>query len=488
MSSPPSNALVVIIDALRVDRVGACGGQRRLTPNIDSLAEKATAFSNAFACTNATDPSVTSIHTGRDPMAVSTHHGPLVSPEERTRLSVVPVLPELLRREGYRTYATGRPLGRWHRRGFDAFPGESVDRETRRRIGALLQRISPSLRSAARAVYETASRIKGEVEHRDEIDNILSHIDSGDGPFYGYVHAMDTHVPYEPEPELVEQLLAERTYPNRSLSAFFEEHDGPYYSDFLRDSLTERDFEVGLARLFARYDAAVVEADRKVGRLIDGLKSRGLFEDTVLVVASDHGESLDEHGIYFDHHGLYDETIRVPMVVRTPSGAGMGREEPVMLKDLPHTLLALLETEETLEGTGRSFAPLVSETAPRETYDPRESVVVGEAHAQRRVAIRTSTAKYLKHVPDPVLKAERGSSTHCGYCDVLHETEALFDLDADPDERENIVETRPGQAEELEERLDEYIESLDAVAGDGQQAEFDDEDEVLDRLEDLGYV
>jgi arylsulfatase A-like enzyme len=486
MSRPPSNALVVIIDALRADRVGACGEQFELTPNIDELAEEATAFSNAFACTNATDPSVTSLHTGRDPMAVSTHHGPLVSPEEKNRLNGVPVLPEILSRSGYRTYATGRALGRWHRRGFDSCPGESIDRDTRRRLGEALQRVSPTLRSTVGSVYEKAKSFSGQVRAQDGIEEMLSHIDSGDGPFYGYVHLMDTHVPYEPDPELVEQLLEERTYPNLAFSTFFDENDGPYYSEFLRDSLTERDFEVGLARLFAKYDAAVVEADTKVGRLVKRLKRRGIFEDTVLVVASDHGESLDEHGIYFDHHGLYDETIRVPLVVRTPDSGGAVCDEPVMLKDVPHTLLALLETGETLGGTGRSFASLVSEA--QKTWEPRESLVFGEAHAQRRVAIRTRDAKYLKHVPDSVLEAERGSSTRCGYCDTLHETEALFDLEADPDEVENMVGKRPTDARELEQRLDEYIGSLEVVSGDGHDSEFDDDDEVLNRLEDLGYV
>jgi hypothetical protein len=114
--------------------------------------------------------------------------------------------------------------------------------------------------------------------------------------------------------------------------------------------------------------------------------------------------------------------------------------------------------------------------------------VFGEAHAQRRVAIRTRDAKYLKHVPDSVLEAERGSSTRCGYCDTLHETEALFDLEADPDEVENMVGKRPTDARELEQRLDEYIGSLEVVSGDGHDSEFDDDDEVLNRLEDLGYV
>lgn len=485
MTDSPHNVILVVIDALRRDRVGTITHEETLTPNIDALAEDGVVFENAFSATNATDPSVTSIHTGREPSTVVSHHGQNVTADEKRRAEGVTSLPEQLQAEGIRTVAAGRGLARWHSAGFDEYPHETLDIRRRRSIGDRLERISPALRSAAGRIYEKFAALKQSAEDTDEVDELLESL-TGDR-FYGFIHMMDPHVPCDPDPELIEELLERREYPNEDLQEFFDAHeDSPYIADYLSSIVTDADFEVGLARLFARYDGAVIEADQKVGRLVEGLRSRGLLEETTIIVTNDHGESLDEHGIYFDHHGLYEPSVRVPLIVSGPGVPTARRDEYVRLPDLAPTIAETFGSTLDSDGVGQSLRALLG--GPSE-WDERSFVVFSEAQAQRRVGIRTDRYKFIKHVADPVLERKQGKSLECNYCNTIHGGEReLYDLSKDPGENTNIVDQQPEVATELEAKLEAYFDELDAFTPESEsRVSYDEEDAVLERLEDLGY-
>lgn len=485
MNKSQNNLIVIIIDALRRDRVETMSGDRMLTPNINALAEDGTVFENAFSATNATDPSITSIHTGREPSTVVSHHGPHVTKDEKRRAEDITSVPEQLQADGIDTVAAGRSLGRWHSSGFDEYPQEALDVRRRRSIGEQLERISPALRSAAGRIYETITAVTQSTDIGNEVDDLLAALT--DNQSYGFLHMMDTHIPCEPDLDIIEELLDHHNYSNRDLQEFFHANaDSPYIAEFLSDTMTDTDFETGLARLFARYDGAVIEADRKVGRLVEGLRSRNLLDDTTIVVTSDHGESLDEHGIYFDHHGLYDQSVRVPLVVSGPGIPRARREGFVRLPDLAPTITRTFGSTLNSGGVGQSLLPLLGGTGE---WDERRFVVFNEAQAQRRTGIRTDRYKFIKHVEDPVLENKRGSSLECGYCNTVHGGEReLYDLSADPGGTANIVDQKPEIATELEAELDTYFDELTEFAP-GQEAEitYEGEEAVLERLENLGY-
>jgi arylsulfatase A-like enzyme len=482
MDSDIRNVAFVVLDALRRDRLTAHGEDRNLTPNLDALAEKGTVFETAFSSINTTDASITSIHTGRDPETVVKHHGPFVTDTEKRRAESVDTAPELLQNAGYSTLVTGRRLGRWHQRGFEYYPTPALGRYERRSIGEILETVSPRLRTLARRLYEFVSAATETDD--DEVDEFLAAV--GDEPFYGMIHVMDTHVPYTAEDDLVDEFLDRYDYPDRDFAEFLDEHgDGQYVGDFMTEYATERDYRDGLARWYAKYDASVVHADRKVGALVEGLRDRGLLDETAIIVTSDHGESLDEHGIYFDHHGLYDPQVRVPLLAAGPGIPDARREESVQLFDLGPTFLDLLGVDTTLDGEGRSLAPLLGQDGK---WESRDAVVAHEAHAQRRLSIRANGYKYIKHVPDDVLERERGDSFRCGYCNVVHGSEReLYDLAADPEETENIVENRPDRAAELDDRLTAYFDDLEYPATGDETVEYEGEEAVMERLADLGY-
>lgn len=482
-----NNVIVLVVDALRADRVGAYGSDRDLTPAIDSLAAEGTVFEDAFACINTTDPSITSLHTGKYPRSTVIHHGGLVTEEEKRRVEAAAYLPETLSDSGVRTVATGRVMGRWHPRGFDEYAWSSVG-ATEMKVSKALKSVHPLLHRVVAGCYNAvADAVKIESEDdEDAVGALLAEL--GNGPVYGFGHLMDTHAWYDADPELVDELLETHDYPDGDLREFFGEYsESPIVEKLLEPHATAADYEAGLARLYARYDATVREADRKVERLVAGLKERDRWEDTALFVLSDHGESLHEHGVYFDHHGLYDQTVRVPLVAHVPGGERGRVDEFVQIHDLAPTVLDLFGVDGLGDADGRSLLGHLSERD--ETPPSRDHVVLEEAHTQRFWGVRTDRYKFIEHMPgDTVAEYWDTDGLECGYCRRQHsDAVELFDLREDPDETTNVASERPDVVAEMRDRLAAYEESLSVAETGDSTVTYEDEEEIMDRLEDLGY-
>ena len=218
---------------------------------------------------------------------------------------------------------------------------------------------------------------------------------------------------------------------------------------------------------FARYepyDGEIAYADEIVGRLFDTLRARGLYDDALIVLLSDHGEGLGDHGE--QEHGvfLYDEAIRVPLVVKLPGGREAGRRVavPVQHIDLLPTLLDLAGAPVPEALSGRSLRPLLNGDDggwPRrhlyaEALYPRYHFGWSELYA-----LTTARHRYIR--------APR---------------EELYDLIADPDERENLAAQRGRTVRDLR-------TALDGLRGTGPlQAPAAVSDDALRRLRSLGYL
>jgi choline-sulfatase len=279
----PPNLLLVTVDTLRADRVGAYGGAAG-TPALDRLAREGVRFATASAAAPLTLPSHATILSGLLPP----HHGLRDNgagrfPEDR------PTLATLLAGAGYRTgafvsaFVLDRRFGL--ARGFEVYDDE-VER-SREGVAAL-----ESERRGDRTVDRALAWLAGSA--------------GGDRrPFFLWVHLYDPHFPYRP-PE-----------PYRSRSPGGGAHSA--------------------------YDGEVAFADAQVGRLLDALDRRGLAGRTVVAAAADHGEALGEHGEPTHGLFLYESTLRVPLLLRLPGRPG-GRTvtTPVSLADLAPTLAGLL--------------------------------------------------------------------------------------------------------------------------------------------------
>lgn len=507
------NVIITTVDALRPTNLGCYGYEYDISPNIDRLAAESIRFEKAYTCANSTYPSVTSIHSGVHPANVVVNHGGRVTQTEKQRAESLQTIPKALAtHEDYFSAWVGGVFGMWHRKGFDYFPPlrPSHDKrvlfeeaDTRSHLRGLLEQVNQTFADIVSDTYyqfeQSVGRIKErlrefeEEETDGEIDTILSKFDAArerNQRFYGYLHLNDTHTPYDADDELIERYLAKHDYPNEPLDRITDPSPpncsavatAPYTDDWF----DERDFEVGVARWLARYDACVHEADRKIGRLVNALESRDAFENTLLIMLADHGESLNENGIYFAHDGLYEPVIRIPFIVRSPTGETGTISELVQPIDIAPTVAEAFElSPETFNFHGHSLAPCLGYEG---SFPRREAVCSEMASCQRRRAVRKGKYKYI-YPPGTTLGNIHDDLVTCRKCGYEHwPEEELYDLSTDPNEETNIAEKCPDLVKEMRETGEALGERYQiGEIDETTEVTYEEEEEIAQRLEHLGY-
>ncbi len=294
------NVVVYLVDALRADHLGIYGYTRATSPRIDSFAEQALVFDQAWANSSWTRPAVASILTGLRPEVHRTNRRDDVLPNDIT------TLPELLRAEGYQTAAiVANPnvsaiFG--FDRGFDEF-------------SLLATQTSRSVH-----IHEAASLW-------------LSRDREESRPFFLYLHTVDPHLPYDPPEE--ERLLFAAGVERRDLGSTAVV--GTLQARHLVD---EADYVDDLIDL---YDAEIAANDRQFGRLLDVIEDLGLSDQTIVIFLADHGEEFFDHGGWIHGTSLYSEVLKIPLIIKVPGGQTAGRTAmPVQQADLMPTILGLL--------------------------------------------------------------------------------------------------------------------------------------------------
>lgn len=265
------------------------------------------------------------------------------------------------------------------------------------------------------------------------------------------IHYWDTHIPYFAPESLVGEFI--RYYRggifDKSLEEILQSIKGPW-----RERLIDffgKDTTIG--EIMARYDASARYIDLNIKKLIEWLEDHDLIDETLVIITSDHGESLIEHGIYFDHHGLYDVSIRVPLIFY---GANMPRKRIrslVQHVDLAPTILALTGIQAKHYMEGYNLAPLIEGEVDDNLYALREFVYAEEAYTERKYAIRNDRYKYIMS-PSP-------HDALCRYCGIIHGgLEELYDLKRDPNEEHNIIDEKPDIAKELRTALESFLKRV----------------------------
>ncbi len=368
----PRTLLLVSIDTLRADRFGAYGSDLDLTPRMDELAAESVVFDTAFAPCSFTVPSLSSMLTGWYPE----QNGILTN--EHLLPRTAPTLASLLSDRGYRTGAVVSNFvlraGAGLERDFDVYDDEMSMVETVRPIP---ERLAASTTTDALRVLDAL--------RADDDEHVFL-----------WVHYQDPHGPYTPpDDERAKHLERERARPDgqRELT-LGRDHRGlgeiPDYQNFPGQR------EVAFYR--AGYHAEVRICDREIGRLLDGLRERGLWEDAVVVLAADHGEGLGENDYWFAHgEYLTDPLVRVPFFVRAPGIAPGRRDDLAGLIDLVPTLAPMFGLVPPDGLPGRDLFSTGAETADHELY---MATLLGSKLP--RIGLVRDGYKYVatKHVPD----------------------------------------------------------------------------------------
>jgi len=245
-------------------------------------------------------------------------------------------------------------------------------------------------------------------------------------PFFLWVHMFDAHTPYEPPPEFRDR------YPGR-----------PYVGE-------------------------IAYADTQLGRLTAWLDSSGRREDTFVIVAGDHGESLGEHGEIEHGFLLYEETIHVPLVISAPFAAyqGVRRSEPVSLVDVMPTILTLVGLPIPAEVQSQSLVPLLSADAPQRS----DSLVYAETYYPR---LHFGWSE-LRVLLSPEYKL------------IMSSEPELYDLASDPDETMNLSQQRAATTELLRQQVDTLVAGYEQDGGLAEAVALDEE--TRRRLAALGYL
>lgn len=440
------SVLLISFDTCRADVFGSLTGETpSLTPRLDELARDSVVFENAFVQAPHTLPSHMSMFTSVYPDV----HG--VKPEQDPLPSDITTLTEILDEAGLHTM--GWVTSEWLKpdfgfgRGFDEYETVPHDLTYADRVNrAALQ----GLRSSRKQ------------------------------PFFVFLHYYDLHsdfdhgsaknkLPYYAPPASRDELGLDVDPED------FCDEEGNCNTRYLmamdrkRRELPESKIET----IHALYRAAVPHLDAQMGAFFDELKDRGLYDDTLIIVTSDHGEEFREHG-RFIHSQPYDETIQVPLFIKFPESwrAGARISEVVETVDILPTVLDYLELEAPEYVQGVSVMPWIRQEGERS----KTTVASQDTINKSRYGLRTDALKFIM--------------------DVKTSRRELYDLETDPEELDNLADERVETANDFEERLKRLLRHNRALgkqlaSGDPQGTGDSDDllsEEERDRLKALGYL
>ncbi len=398
------NVLLITVDTLRADRLGAYGNKEVATPALDSLARDSVVYERALAQVPLTLPSHAVILTGTYPFhnRVQDFSGQTLSPEFRT-------LAEAFQQNGYATgavvssFVLDRSWGL--ARGFDSYYDLFAGTSFLQANVALVER------RADRSVDEALKWLKK----------------ASNRPFFFWLHLYDPHSPYNaPEPFL--------------------------------------------SRYQSAYDGEVAYTDSQIGRVLAWLRQSGLYSNTLVVVLSDHGESLGEHGE--NEHGffLYNSTLHVPLMVKPPASAGIktGRvQAPVETTSVAPTILELarLRDEALQKQFQAASLPAAGKEPAEESYVYSETFYPFSSFGWSPLrSLHTDRYHYIQ-APTPELYEQRN----------------------DPEEKKNLAPELPAIASALKQTLEERVQKYaPAAAGATQSSTLSPE--AAEKLRQLGYM
>lgn len=440
----PPDVVMIVVDTLRADRLGAYGNRRGLTPFLDKMVEHAHVVERAYSAASWTSPSVASIFTSRFP----SQHGIIgfsaVLADHETTLA------EVLHAAGYATAGFSANGLISKKSGFD----QGFDTY---RAYLEMERFTRPARRADEITNEALHWLET-MRQRDATK-----------PVFLYLHYMEPHPPYAPPPELLQRLRGPNPLDVNALNLALVTF-GPPATELMNDI---RDV----------YDAEVMAIDAALGRLVAALEHRGVDRHALLVMTADHGEELRDHGALGHGKTLYNEVTHVPLIVRTPGETrGHVIDRVISSIDIAPTVLdeAGIEIPSTFEGV--SFA--------------RDLEVQGMASSIRRFV-----GRWWDERPPPVAFSEHYALPPVDPDKPLHQNAVVrdhgkviawtdgrrdfFSLADDPGEQEPD-RTEGAQRQALVASLDEMRRRVSSNRTTAEERTIDPR--TRDALRALGYV
>ncbi len=425
----PTSVILIVLDTVRADHLGAYGYTRPTSPALDRWAARGALLERGWASSPWTLPSFGSIFTGRLPVDHAAGYRltrKFWNPKIASLAASVPTLPEILSDHGYATAAIVNNPFLEERfgiaRGFETYDYVNTNNQHLRRADVVVNRALQWL------------------EQRDPRRFLL------------VLHLFDPHMQYDPP----EQTRGRFTRRFQSSLALPIANGGALRLGFVRPDARDRRF------IAAAYDEEILFVDIHVGRFLDQLEQRGLLDDALVLLTADHGEELWDHGGFEHGHSVYQEVLHVPFLFWGP-GVRPGRiPTPVSHVDILPTVLDALGIPGPGDLAGASLWPLLSE---RRELPERTLVAEGTLYGDEHKALMRWPWK---------LTVTDGEAAP-----------ALFDLARDPDEQTDLAAEKPAVLRELLGDLEERYRLPPPDRDDAPAAELDEA--AQERLQSLGY-
>jgi arylsulfatase A-like enzyme len=309
------NIILITIDSLRSDHLGCYGYKRNTSPNIDKLVEEGVMFTQAISQASWTPQSLTSLLTATYPSTHKIYDFGSVLYEELI------TLPGILKKKRYTTVAVSAGL-------IKRFPGFEREFDN---FFDMDEKIGDSIENLIRWI--------GHFKHKK---------------FFAWVHFFSAHSPYKPPYPFNEMFKEKSNKTSKHIPIGNGKEPNIIPNWVAIDRITDVNYYI------SQYDGAIAYTDFYIGKLLDKLKILGLDKDTLIILTSDHGESIGEHDYYFQHGFLYDQLLKAPLIIKGP-GITKGKviNKQVKLIDIMPTILAFLKIKVNNKIEGVDLLPLI---------------------------------------------------------------------------------------------------------------------------------
>lgn len=431
------NVLVIVVDTLRADHMSLQGYERNTDPTMTRLANEGVMFENAYATSSWTLTAHASLFTGRWPYEHKADGG-------RSLDDTYPTIAEALSARGYRT---GAFVGNFETvtkhwgfaRGFAHFEDyyQTIPQLT---VSSFYGRFLEyyALHKVLGMEFSIDRRWAPSVNQ-----SALDWIDKDtEKPFFAFINYYDVHAPY--------------ISPERARFSDLENPGGLVNTDWTTADIYNPKTPEQVQGEIDAYDGGIYYTDQQIQNLLDELDRRGVLENTIVVITSDHGELFGEHGLWEHHNSLYRPVIYVPLIIWHPESVPQGVRIPTAVSNvsLPVTLMDMLGYADQTEFPGPSLVDLwtgsgsaaqwpdpIAEMAESSWVNPNHLSINGDM-----TSVISNDWQYIEHEFNGV---------------------ELYNLNGDPDQLNNLADENSTVLDELK----NYY--LDAIAKVGLTWPYD---------------
>ena len=508
------NILLIILDTLRRDHLSGYGYTRDTSPYLDEFSSEATVFDRAIAPAQWTIPSHASIFTGLYP---STHQ---VTQAADKLSGSYPTLAEILQVDGYHTVGfSNNPLvgvlNNDLTRGFGEFynysgaaPNRPVDQNRtrlRRTVATQFRRVAGRVSnlfaqhdalfrmSLNPTFFPALSRFvnyKGHTERSlgDVLDYWKSYQAGGsDQPLFTFLNLMGAHAPYRPPQESLKHIAPELANDRHAFKFISNFNGNPARWASPIDKPLE-DWQSYAIDAF--YDAEIAYQDQYVGGLLKSLKQAGHLDNTLVMIAADHGEGHGDHRFFGHGFVVYQELVHVPLIIHYPERFPAKRvTSNISTRRIFHTALDMAGVKPPLasDDPNADVENLSLIRATNGRPDAEGGIAFSEAVPPK------TFLHVLEHRSPYHIDELRLTHTRRGIYEGDHKLalvgdtiEGLFDVRSDPSEAHDITSDQHALADALQAKVSEFVTETTSQRAD-QMHKGQVSDDVVDNLRQLGY-